>query len=154
METRTLASEWNQLAIYLGLPSDLINSTIKMAGGSFPCWSEALRQWIKQNYNTKMFGEPSWRSLLRAVAKVNKLQFKTLTSKHKGVNLFFPSLPTMVVPLDKFTYSFNHSHSFTAEPCVPTTSEDLRATVSKHVVVDIAPVSVKGIEIGIRFGHR
>ena len=85
METKTLASEWNQLAVFLGLPSDLINGTIKMAGSSFQCWGEALRQWIKQNYNTCAFGEPSWRTLLRAVAQVNKLQFKTLAGKHKGI---------------------------------------------------------------------
>ena len=85
METKTLASEWNQLAVFLGLPSDLVNGTIKMAGGSFQCWSEALRQWILQNYNTKTFGEPSWRTLLRAVAQVNKLQFKTLADKYKGI---------------------------------------------------------------------
>ena len=87
METRTLASEWNKLAIYLGLSFELINSTIKVAGSSFQCWSEVLRQWILQNYNTNAFGEPSWRTLLRAVAQVNKLQFKTLADKHESMNL-------------------------------------------------------------------
>ena len=88
METRTLASEWNPLAIYLGLSFELINSTIKVAGASsFQCWSEVLRQWILQNYNTNMFGKPSWRTLLRAVAQINKLQFKALADKHEGIKL-------------------------------------------------------------------
>ena len=92
METRTLAAEWNKLAIYLGLPFDLINSTIKVAGDPFQCWSEALRQWILHNYNTKKFGEPSWRTLLKAVAQVNKLQFKKLAASHQGMS-FITSLP-------------------------------------------------------------
>ena len=82
IETRALASSWEQLVIYLGLPFDLIDNTIRPASN---CWSEALKQWIKQNYNTKKFGQPSWRTLLRAVAQVNKLQFKKLAEKHRGM---------------------------------------------------------------------
>ena len=82
IETESLASSWEKLVIYLGLPFDLINNTIRPASN---CWSEALNQWIKQNYNTKKFGQPSWRTLLRAVAQVNKLQFKKLAEKHRGM---------------------------------------------------------------------
>ena len=81
IETRALASSWEQLVVYLGLPFDLIDNTIRPASN---CWSEALKQWIKQNYNIKKFGQPSWRTLLRAVAQVNKLQFKKLAEKHKA----------------------------------------------------------------------
>ena len=80
IETESLASSWEKLVVYLGLPFDLIDNTIRPASN---CWSEALKQWIKQNYNTKKFGQPSWRTLLRAVAQVNKLQFKKLAEKHK-----------------------------------------------------------------------
>lgn len=80
METRSLASNWNQLSILLGLPSELIDNIRCKAGDNYYYWSEALKQWIQQNYNTKMFGKPSWRNLLKAIAKVDKLQFKELTA--------------------------------------------------------------------------
>ena len=81
IETKTLSYSWEQLVIYLGLHIDLIKNTIRPA--THP-WNEALNQWIKQNYNTKRFGLPSWRTLLKAVAQVNKLQFKELADKHRG----------------------------------------------------------------------
>ena len=86
METASLGFNWEKLVVYLGLSFDLIDNTIRKASDS---WSEALKQWIKQNYNTKKYSEPSWRTLLRAVAQVNKLQFRTLADKHKSMD---PSL--------------------------------------------------------------
>jgi hypothetical protein len=59
-----------------------VTDNIKGSGDNYHCWSEALKHWIKQNFNTKKFGVPSWRSLLAAVAKVDKLQFKDLASGH------------------------------------------------------------------------
>ena len=82
METATLAFNWKKLVIYLGLSFDLIDNIITKADDS---WSEALKQWIKQNYNTKRYGEPSWRTLLRAIAQVNKSQFKKLAAIHQGM---------------------------------------------------------------------
>ncbi|MCG8626966.1 MAG: hypothetical protein MJE68_33820, partial [Proteobacteria bacterium] len=45
-------------------------------------WSEALNQWIKQNYSTQRFGLPSWRSLLKAVATMDRRLCKDLAAKH------------------------------------------------------------------------
>ena len=90
MDTALLSSNWQKLVINLGLPLHVIDS-IKMEVSPSDSWSEALKQWIKQNYDTKKYGEPSWRTLLRAVALVDKLRFKTLADKHKGMNkLFLP----------------------------------------------------------------
>ena len=83
IECRPLAAKWRDLSIYLGLPHDVIDN-IKGSGDNYHCWSEALNQWIRRNYNTERFGVPSWRSLLGAVAEVDKLQFKRLVEKHKS----------------------------------------------------------------------
>ena len=82
-ECSSLAAKWEQLSGFLGLRISLIE-IIKQnhPGDNVGCWNEALKHWIKQNYNTKKFTEPSWRSLLTAVAKVEKLLFKKLASKH------------------------------------------------------------------------
>ena len=87
-ECSSLAAKWEQLSGFLGLRPSLIAS-IK---GNHPndnvgCWNDALLQWIMQKYNTVKFGKPSWKTLLKAISKVDKLEFKKLaaehTSKHK-----------------------------------------------------------------------
>ena len=84
-ECSSLAAKWKEISAFLGLRMSLID-TIEQnhPGNSAACWNDALKHWIKQNYNTKKFTEPSWRSLLTAVAKVEKLLFKKLAAKHMG----------------------------------------------------------------------
>ena len=84
-ECSSLSAKWQQLGGYLGLPIGLIDS-IK---GNYPndnsaCWSEALKQWIQQNYNTARFGLPSWRTLLEAIARENRLLFNNLAESHQA----------------------------------------------------------------------
>ena len=54
-----------------------------MAGDCYQRWSQALNQWIRQNYNAERFGEPSWRTLLKAIAEVDKRKFKKLAEIHQ-----------------------------------------------------------------------
>ena len=80
-----MAAKWEQIGAFLGLPPSLIASI----RGNHPsdntgCWNDALLQWVQQKYNIQKFGEPSWKSLLKAVAKVDKLQFKKLATDHQG----------------------------------------------------------------------
>lgn len=84
-ECSPLASKWLQLSAFLGLKlsiTDRIRSDFP--NDCLGCWSEALKEWIKGNYNTQRYGEPSWRALLKAIAKVDKLHFKRLASKYQG----------------------------------------------------------------------
>jgi hypothetical protein len=81
IECKSLAAKWEQLSIFLGLSCDTINN-IKGSGDNYHCWSEAVIHWIRQNYNTGTFGRPSWRTLLKAVAEVDKLLFERLATKH------------------------------------------------------------------------
>ena len=86
IECSSLAAKWEQLSGYLGLSIRLIDN-IK---GNHPnnnsaCWNDALKHWILQNYKTEKFGSPSWRTLLRAVAEVDKLLFRVLAPKHQGI---------------------------------------------------------------------
>ena len=85
IECGSLAAKWEELSTCLGLPYGLIAS-IK---GNHPndnngCWSDALNQWISQNYNTDSFGVPSWMTLLKAVAKVDQLLYKKLAKKYQS----------------------------------------------------------------------
>jgi hypothetical protein len=81
IECKSLATKWEQLSIFLGLSCDVIDN-IKGSGDNYHCWSEALKHWIRQNYNTATFGRPSWRTLLKAMAEIDKLLFERLAAKH------------------------------------------------------------------------
>ena len=92
IECKSFSSDWEKVSAYLGLSFKVID-TIKRDNprDSAGCWNEALKEWIKQNYDTKLFGRPSWRSLLRAVAEVDKHQFQKLAAEHEGEKLIFHS---------------------------------------------------------------
>ena len=84
-ECSSLAIEWEQLSAYLGISFKLIDGIKRdNANKNSACWNELIKQWIMQNYDTEKFGELSWKTLLKAVAKVDKLQFKKLAAEHQG----------------------------------------------------------------------
>ena len=82
----SLAAKWQQLSGFLGLPFKTIR-TIKESNSndSDASWNEALMQWILQDYNTKKHGLPSWKSLLKVVARVDEPLFEKLAEEHKGM---------------------------------------------------------------------
>ena len=81
----TLSAHWESLSVFLGLSFSLIEEIKASYHNSINGYfNEALKNWIKQNYSTTDFGLPSWRTLLKAVARVDKLLFKRLADSHKG----------------------------------------------------------------------
>lgn len=86
-ECSSLAAKWEQLSGYLGLSIGMIDAIKEnFPNNAAGCWNEALKQWIKQNYRTARYGYPSWRMLLEAIARIDKLLFKKLADKHQGIN--------------------------------------------------------------------
>ena len=84
-ECSSLAAKWEQLSGYLGLSIGTIDAIKEnFPNNAVGCWNEALKQWIKQNYRTARYGYPSWRMLLEAIARIDKLLFKKLADKHQG----------------------------------------------------------------------
>ena len=84
-ECSSLCARWDRISGFLGLRPSLIASIRRNnPNDNTGCWNDALLEWISQNYNTEKFGEPSWRSFLTAVAKVDKLQCKKLATNHQG----------------------------------------------------------------------
>ena len=74
------------MSISLGLtPGQIASIRRNNPNDCFSCWSEALYQWIKQDYDTDLYGEPSWRTLLKAVAEFDKLLFERLAKEHTGM---------------------------------------------------------------------
>ena len=89
IECSSLVAKWKQLSGYLGLAKkDIDNIKEDNPNDNSECWNEALDQWIKQNYKTEKFGIPSWRTLLKAVMRVDKRLFQDLASRHQGIMLY------------------------------------------------------------------
>ena len=86
IKCNSLIAEWERLAGYLGLSKHDIDSIKKdHPNDNSHCWNEALSQWIKRNYNTEKFGVPSWKTLLKAVARIDKHLFTDLASEYQGI---------------------------------------------------------------------
>ena len=87
-ECSSLASKWQQLSAFLGLkPSIIDRIKSDFPNDSLGCWSEALKEWIKMNYDTEKFGKPSWKTLLNAIAKIDKLLFNRLATEHQRTGI-------------------------------------------------------------------
>ena len=80
-----MSAKWEIVGGFLGLSISVIDN-IKATPPvtTVGCWHEALKNWIKQNYNTGKHALPSWRSLIAAVARVDRLLFKKLAAAHPG----------------------------------------------------------------------
>ena len=84
-ECSPLASKWQQLSAFLGLKLSIIDRIKSdFPSDSLGCLSEVLKEWIKMNYDTQRYGKPSWKTLLKAIAKIDKLHFRRLATEHQG----------------------------------------------------------------------
>ena len=84
VECASLAAKWKQISGFIGLPSVVIDRIrCDHPNDSSCCWNEALNQWIKQNYNIVKFGKPSWKTLLGAIARIDRRLFEKLANEHK-----------------------------------------------------------------------
>ena len=87
----SLAAKWQQLCTFLGLSFKTI-STIKESNSddSAASWNDALKQWIL----TQKHSLPSWRTLLKAISRVDQPLFEKLANEHqlKGIYKFIKYL--------------------------------------------------------------
>ena len=88
-EVFTMAGSWRNIAISLRLSPSLIK-LIASECGSDPkyCLLTALEDWLKRMYNTEKYGNPSWRTLVKAVASptggANPALAQAIAEKHSG----------------------------------------------------------------------
>ena len=87
-ECKKLSAHWHDLGAHLGLDVDDLECIRKdNRNDSKACLKKALYEWIKQNYSTTKYGLPSWKTLLEAVADVDKHLFKKLAEKYKVTSM-------------------------------------------------------------------
>ena len=85
----TLAAVWDKFALKLRLKYDHIKVIKKdNPGDSEACLTEAMSEWLKENYNTAKFGVPSWRTLIKAVQAMDMALAHKIADKHRGMPSF------------------------------------------------------------------
>ena len=82
---RSCKANWENIGLDLHLRSSKL-SEIKMShlGDLNGCMRDMVQVWLKKNYNTAKFGEPSWRMLVEAVAEVDIGLAQRIAAKHSG----------------------------------------------------------------------
>ena len=81
-----LAADWAKLARYLHLRNDDIVLIRKNnPGDGQACLSDTMALWLKENYSTAKFGHPSWRTLVKAVARMDMALAKDIANEHRGI---------------------------------------------------------------------
>ena len=112
VECSSLTSKWETLSGLLGLSSTLI-STIRAShpGDPSSCWNEALSQWIQQNYNTEKFSKPLWKTLLGAIAHIDRSLFEKLAIDHKGVSLSVSKLDLISTKESRHVLEVSTTHN-------------------------------------------
>ena len=63
-----VTARWKDIGLALRLNPDKLDEIERDNRNSSDCLTKVLTLWLKKNYNTKRFGEPSWELLAAAVA--------------------------------------------------------------------------------------
>ena len=85
IECQPLAPMWQNLAAFLGLSMSSIDQIQwDHRRNVSACLNEVLKRWITHDYRTEKFGLPSWKTLVRAVAKIHKPLSIRLAENHPG----------------------------------------------------------------------
>ena len=78
-----LESRWRDIGRKLGIRPSTIDSISADYSKCGPCLSEVIKHWLKLNYDTTKFGQPSWKKLAEAVSGLDKRLFYSLANNHK-----------------------------------------------------------------------
>ena len=85
-----LAIVWEKFALKLHLKYDFIKVIKKNnPGDNEACLTEAMSEWLKENYNTARFDFPSWRTLITAVQDIDIALAQSIADRHKGIYCVF-----------------------------------------------------------------
>ena len=84
-----MVGNWRRLATGLRIPLKLVALvSSKHLNDPEQCLLELLGGWLKESYDVKRYGHPSWRALVRAVASSpgggNPALAQTIAAKHPG----------------------------------------------------------------------
>ena len=91
-EVIDVAAKWKSLGVALRLKAaDLDTISSKDHTDPTECLSDMLLAWLQQRYDSKRFGQPSWRMLCQAISKPAGGNYPALgrriAQRHQGMEI-------------------------------------------------------------------
>ena len=83
-EVEKLSSRWKLLATKLRLRNHAVENIQENCSDVMSSLNEALKEWLKLNYNHQKYGRPSWRRLADAVRSLDYGLFEEIARNHAG----------------------------------------------------------------------
>ena len=88
-EVFSMAGSWRSLATGLKIRRSLLPViSSKHCNDPKQCLLALLEEWLKESYDVKRYGHPSWRTLVKAMASssggANAALAQTIAEKHPG----------------------------------------------------------------------
>ena len=81
----TLSAKWRLLCTKLGISESSLSTIEANHPRSVEhCLYDALREWLKLNYDYQRHGRPSWRMLAEVVRKMDYALFEAIVKEHGG----------------------------------------------------------------------
>ena len=89
IQCKHLRPMWKEVGLYLGLPYSFLHEiSDKYRGDSSDWLGEVLKYWIDQRYPIEKFGYPSWKTLILAIASIDKDLSHHLAANHQRKGMF------------------------------------------------------------------
>ena len=79
-----LSPKWKLLATKLRLRNHAVENIQENCSDVMSSLNEALKEWLKLNYNHPKYGRPSWRRLAEAVRSLDYGIFEVIARNHAG----------------------------------------------------------------------
>ena len=100
-------SKWKLVGTGFGLRSSKLKEIEKAHPNDLTsCLLESITTWSERNYNTKKFGEPTWRRVVEVVNDpafgANPSLARTIIASHKSISTFY----TIVVIVQDYNRPF------------------------------------------------
>ena len=84
VEVEDLAASWRLLFCKLGIKEESSLAVIEKnsPGDVKTCFYEALKEWLRLNYDYQRHGRPTWRRLAEVVLTISKAVSERIVKKH------------------------------------------------------------------------
>ena len=102
-----VAANWRNIGIALRLKPDILeNINARYSGDPRACLSFMVMEWLRRNYDTQQFGEPTWRKLVEAVAHpaggADKAVARKIAERHKAAWRYVKSVLLVLYCIEVF----------------------------------------------------
>ena len=83
---KAFSAQWRDFCTMLHLKDENLAAIASdNPGNSLSCLREAMRDWLKMNYDYKRHGKPSWRKLAEAAKSLDEAVYERIANEHPHI---------------------------------------------------------------------